>query len=163
MLIRPMIECVRYSVEWVAALRVFLDELERAGEAAFFSPHPADEKTLHDLAIKPTADVYCLLVEEQRVVGYGLLRGWDEGFEIPSLGIAVHPQHRCEGLGNLLMGYLEFLAARRGATSVRLRVFRQNTAAIALYSTRGYEWMADPGDGDLLVGHKHLRAGAIDV
>lgn len=163
MLIRPIVECVRYRIEWVAALRKFLQEIEHTGETAFFSPHPADEKTLYDLAARPTTDMYCLLVEERQVVGYGLLRGWDEGFEVPSLGIAIHPQRRSEGLGSFLMGYLEFLAVRRGATAVRLRVFRQNTAAIALYSTRGYEWVADPGNGDLLVGHKRLRAEAADV
>jgi len=158
-----MIECIKYRVEWVTALQVFLQELDRAGETHFFSPHSADEKTLHDLATRPTANVHCLLVEEQRVLGYGLLRGWDEGFEIPSLGIAIHPQCRSEGLGNFLMGYLEFLAARRGAASVRLRVFRQNAAAIALYSARGYEWAADPGNEDLLVGDKPLRDGVADV
>ena len=158
-----MIECVRYRVEWVAALQMFLQELDRAGETVFFSPHPADGKTLHDLAVRPTANVYCLLIEEQQVVGYGLLRGWDEGFEIPSLGIAIHPQRRSEGLGNFLMGYLEFLAERRGAASVRLRVFRQNAAAIALYSMRGYEWTADPGNEHLLVGHKPLKGGVADV
>lgn len=158
-----MIECIRYRVEWVAALQMFLQELDRAGETAFFSPHPADEKTLHGLATRPTANVHCLLVEEKRVVGYGLLRGWDEGFEVPSLGIAIHPQRRSEGLGNFLMGYLEYQAVRRGAVSVRLRVFRQNTAAIALYSARGYEWVADPGNRDLLVGNKPLRAGAANV
>lgn len=158
-----MIECVRFRVEWVAALQVFLQELDRAGESAFFSPHPADEKTLHDLATRPTANVHCLLVEEQQVVGYGLLRGWDEGFEVPSLGIAIHPQRRSEGLGNFLMGYLEFQAAQRGAASVRLRVFRQNAAAIALYSARGYEWVADPSNGELLLGHKPMKGGPVSV
>jgi hypothetical protein len=30
-------------------------------------------------------------------VGYGLLRCWAEGFAVPSLGIAAHPDHRGRG------------------------------------------------------------------
>lgn len=74
------------------------------------------------------------------VVAYGMLRGWEEGFEVPSLGIAVDRQWRGLGLGRRLMSHLHAVAAERGASTVRLKVDRTNTAAIALYRSFGYEF-----------------------
>lgn len=159
MLADPIIECVAFRSGWERGLQAFLEALDRGGEAHFFSPHASDLKTLEALATGPRQDIHCLLVEGSLVVGYGLLRGWDEGFEIPSLGIAIHPLRRGRGLGNFLMGYLELLAALRGSASIRLRVLKSNTAAITLYSARGYEWQPDSGDESLLIGRKHLIAG----
>ncbi len=155
----PVIECVEFKPGWEPALATFLQALDASGDSRFFSPHPSDAATLCELAARPRRDVYCLLVEERSVIGYGLLRGWDEGYDIPSLGIAIHPQARSIGLGRLLMDYLELMAARRGAGAVRLRVFKQNATAVALYSRRGYAWTVDPGNDDLLVGLKSIGAG----
>ena len=157
MLVDPIIECVAFRSGWERALQAFLEALDRS-EERFFSPHASDLETLEGLAAGPRKDIHCLLVEGPLVVGYGLLRGWDEGFEIPSLGIAIHPLRRGRGLGNFLMGYLELLAALRGSASVRLRVFKSNTAAIALYSARGYEWQPDSSNESLLIGRKRLIA-----
>lgn len=152
----PIIECVMFRPGSERALQAFLEAIDEGGETRLFSPHASDMDTLKALATGAHRDIHCLLVEGSLTVGYGLLRGWDEGFVIPSLGIAIHPLRRGRGLGNFLMEYLELLARLRGSASVRLRVLRSNTAAIALYATRGYEWQADPSDENLLIGRKHL-------
>lgn len=84
-------------------------------------------------------DIYAALVEDGRVVAYGMLRGWDDGFEVPSLGVAVHPGERGRGLGGLLMQHLHDEAKRRGAVRVRLTVERENERARRLYDALGYE------------------------
>jgi ribosomal protein S18 acetylase RimI-like enzyme len=153
----PMLECIDFTPVWVPPLARFLAAIDEAGETAQFSPHARDEETLNRLASSPRLDIHCLLVEGGNVFGYGLLRGWDEGYTTPSLGIAIHPHARGVGLGNFMMSYLEMLAMRRGASHVRLRVLRANTAAISLYSTRGYEWSNDPIRDDLMIGMKALH------
>lgn len=159
MMRNPIIECVDFRPGWEDGLARLFAALADAGELRFFDPHPHDPETLTRIAARTGADLYCLLVKGDEVLGYGLLRGWDEGFDIPSLGIAVHPAARSIGLGALLMHYLETMAAYRDAPGVRLRVMRSNTTAVALYAGRGYRFKGDPGDAGLLVGHKAIVRG----
>lgn len=156
---KPVIECVDFRPGLEHGLGRFFAALAEAGELRYFNPHPHDPETLARIAARSGADLYCLLVEGDEVLGYGLLRGWDQGFDIPSLGVAVHPAARSIGLGALLMQYLETMAAYRGAPGVRLRVMRTNTTAVALYAGRGYHFEGDPGDAGLLVGHKAIVRG----
>lgn len=151
-------ELVEFHPGWESALQAFLQEIERNDGSRFFLPHPSDRQTLQKLASRTGRDIYCLMVEGQRVIGYGLLRGWDEGFDIPSLGVAIDARYRSGGLGAFLMSYLELMAARRAAKAVRLRVSKRNAAAISLYSARGYEWEPDSGNEELMVGIKRLEA-----
>jgi ribosomal protein S18 acetylase RimI-like enzyme len=93
-------------------------------------------------------------LDGERVLAYGMLRGWDEGFEVPSLGIAVAPSERCGGLGELLMSFLETVARRRCAPRLRLTVHSENDAAISLFLKRGYVF--EPAVGERLVGYLEL-------
>ena len=93
-------------------------------------------------------------------IGYGLLRGWNEGYEIPSLGVAVHPSMRGTGLGRLIMDFLEAMARMRGASSIRLRVRKDNAIAHGMYARRGYRLTPDVRDASLIVGIKSLRRDA---
>lgn len=151
-----IIECIDYRPGWEAALGELFKALEASSELRYFSPHPHDSATLRDIAARTGRDVHCLLVEGRTVLGYGLLRGWDEGYKVPSLGIAVHPDARSIGLGRVLMDYLEMMAAYRGAASVRLRVKQSNLFAASIYARRGYRLEPDPSDVSLLIGLKHL-------
>lgn len=73
-----------------------------------------------------------------RLVAYGLLRGWDLGFAVPSLGIAVHPAARGAGVASRMMQALHDEALAAGARAVRLRVHSENHPAIGLYRKFGY-------------------------
>lgn len=150
------LELVRLTSEWCVPLLRFLRALEERGDARFFAPHSTDEETVRRLACHMEGDLYYLLVDGGEVLAYGLLRGWAEGFDIPSLGIAVHPAVRNLGVGGLLMRFLHVAAARKGATRVRLRVQRENGKAISLYSGLGYVFEEDVNDARFLVGFRQL-------
>ena len=81
-----------------------------------------------------------MLVEGGQVLSYGMLRGWDEGYEIPSLGILVRADVRGAGLGDLTMRLLHLAARRRGARRIRLTVYERNHRAISLYVSLGYKF-----------------------
>lgn len=139
------------------ALACFFDDLTVTGDDAFFHPHEGDVASLRAIADHPGKDVYVVFISDGVVLAYGLLRGWDEGYLIPSLGIAVHPGARTGGLGRLMMEYLETMARRRGAPAIRLRVLKDNARAIAMYKRRGYVMSPDEVDSNLLVGMKALE------
>ncbi len=155
--LKPAIECVLLRPGREQALARFLADLTKAGDDAFFHPHSGDVASLRAIAEQPGKDLYLVFVEGDDVRAYGLLRGWNEGYVVPSLGIAVHPGAREHGLGRLVMEYLETMARLRGAPAIRLRVHKDNAHAIGLYERRGYEMQADASDARLLVGLKSLE------
>ncbi|MES2979193.1 MAG: GNAT family N-acetyltransferase [Pseudomonadota bacterium] len=134
----------------------FFQDLQLSGDDAFFHPHPTDAASIHQLAVQEGKDVYCLMVEGGKVLAYGLLRGWDQGYETPSLGLAVDGSVRGQGFGEMLIQLLHLLASRRGAKNVRLRVSPANRKALNLYERLGYTFAEDAGETGLLVGTKAL-------
>jgi len=142
----PYIECRKLDPQWRHGLGELCRALEAAGDSAVFQPHAFDDAELDRLVNYKGMDLYYVMVSGPTVLGYGLLRGWDEGYAIPSLGIAIHPQRRRSGLGIALMHFLHAAARWRGAPKVRLRVRQDNAAAKALYQRLGYSFVATEGE-----------------
>ncbi len=155
---QPTLEIVRFDLRHVDGLAAMLAAIKKEGMDGWFEPHPSDREHLKTLCAPGKQDLHYLMTRGGDVIGYGLLRGWDEGYELPSLGIAIHPDHRGHGLGLAMMEFLHAAAAIRGSTQVRLRVYPDNHVAIALYRRMGYQFDATEG-GQLdqpIVGIKQL-------
>jgi ribosomal-protein-alanine N-acetyltransferase len=131
-------------------LAAFLESLHAAGDEATFHPHPLTREAAWAIAHRTGRDVYLAAIKDGTIVGYGMLRGWDEGFDIPSLGVAVHPQHRGAGIARLMMGALHEIARQQGAPRIRLTVDADHTAAQRLYRSLGY--LLEPLGNGRLVG-----------
>ncbi len=83
-------------------------------------------------------DVYLIGTVGDVGVAYGMLRGLDEGFLVPSLGIGIRHDREGRGYGRAMMAALHDAARATGADRVRLRVHPDNTRAAALYRSVGY-------------------------
>lgn len=152
-------EITRLSRASVAGLLALLERIENNGEARFFRPHPFTREHLESLCEPGKQDLHYVLTAGASVLGYGLLRGWDEGYETPSLGIAIDPAFRQTGCALAMMEFLHCAARVRGAVRVRLRVQGANRAAIGLYRRMGYCFETpdmQPQDA-LLVAFKELK------
>ena len=103
-----------------------------------FHPHPFNREFAEKIAQYQGRDVYLGAFDDEGIVGYGMLRGWDAGFEIPSLGIYLSAQARGTGLASLMMSELHRHAWEVGAKRIRLKVYPENSRAIALYERMGY-------------------------
>jgi ribosomal protein S18 acetylase RimI-like enzyme len=112
-------------------------------DETFFRPHPFTPDEARRIASLDGLDVYALMLVDGHPVAYGMLRGWDEGFETPSLGIAVRTHAQRRGYGRLMMGYLRETARERSAETVRLRVHRDNERARRLYESLGYQYAGE--------------------
>jgi ribosomal protein S18 acetylase RimI-like enzyme len=125
----------------------------------FFHPHPLTTAFAADLCrrIRGMRDQYLLAEHAERAVGYAILRGWDEGFAIPSFGGCVHPEVRNAGLGHVLLARCMVDSRARGAKSMRLTVARANERGVHLYRKFGFR--LEP-KGDDLVGMLALNAPA---
>lgn len=130
----------------VRRLADFFAALVQAGDETYFHPHPLTTDAAARIVSYQGKDVYVVAMLDDEMVGYGMLRGWDEGYEVPSLGLAVAPQKRGMGVGEWLMGALHDLARSSGADRVRLSVSEENEPARRLYEHLGYEF-SHPRDG----------------
>lgn len=119
----------------------------------YFKPHKFNYITvLKNIFSK---DIFIIQMVNNKVIGYGMLRGWNEGFDIPSLGIMIDKNHRGMGLSRHLMNYLHKVAKEKKSNKIMLKVYKNNTIAVNLYRSLGYD-LKDYNE-DLLIGFKKLK------
>lgn len=121
-----------------ADLASLFDALGTDPKARYFHPHALDAAEASRRATYAGRDYYCIGYARGRPAAYGMLRGWDEGYAEPSLGLAVAPAFQRHGLGRAMTLHLHEIARARGAETIRLKVYAANRAARALYSSLGY-------------------------
>lgn len=136
------------------ALTRFFESIAADPGAGGFHPHPFDAETACSIAGHAGRDCFVGMFADDRLIAYGMLRGWDEGYEVPSLGIYVAPQARRTGAATRLMLELHDLARARGAGRIRLKVYPDNEAAVRLYVQLGYQFTHL--EKDQRVGHVEL-------
>jgi ribosomal protein S18 acetylase RimI-like enzyme len=128
-----------------------LSELFSEIDSTYFRPHPFSSDEAGQIATRGGRDVYAVLEDGGRFVAYGMLRGWDEGYSVPSLGVAVRVGYQRLGLGRSMMNHLHDEARARGARQVRLRVHPDNLRAQQLYQSLGYTYHGVERDELLMV------------
>lgn len=108
------------------------------GDDNWFHPHPFTLEQAEGICDHPGPDYYCIALVENVVVGYGYLRGWEEGYDIPTLGICISPGSRGNGFAKIFMHHLHDEARKRKAKKIMLKVYAQNTPAFSMYTSLGY-------------------------
>jgi ribosomal-protein-alanine N-acetyltransferase len=119
-------------------LSEFFDYVKQSDAQKYFHPHPFSHDMAKSIVSYTGKDLYAAALGSGQVVGYGMLRGWDEGFLVPSLGLVLHEKARGTGLSLAFIHYLHAVAKLRGAERVRLTVIKDNIAACSLYRKVGY-------------------------
>jgi perosamine synthetase len=142
-------------------LAIFLETLAADGESArFFHPHPLSRAYARDLCARVGScrDRYYLGRYGGRVVAYSMLRGWDEGYAVPSFGVAVHPALRDAGLGQAMLAHAIAESRAAGASRLRLTVYRNNQRGVHVYRKFGFVFQQQ---ADHLVGLLELTSDAV--
>jgi len=144
------LECRRLLAADAGELAGLFAALCDCNDNRFFHPHPLSAEAAASLShyhdghhtLSADRDEYHVVKDlgGGAILGYGMLRGWAEGFAVPSLGIAVHPRHRGRGIARQFMLHLHRVACGRGARQVRLKVYRDNQPAVRLYESLGYRF-----------------------
>jgi ribosomal-protein-alanine N-acetyltransferase len=135
------------------ALRDFMEGNNVPAVVRTFNPFPMTAETAHRIACAPRLDHYYAAFLDGRVVALSMLRGWDEGYSVPSFGIMVDHRLHGMGIGARVLDETVAEAARLGCRRVRLSVFAGNHRAVGLYLSRGFvedgrEPVALPGGAD---------------
>jgi ribosomal protein S18 acetylase RimI-like enzyme len=132
------LEIVRLRPGHTDAMARFFLRISNDPASRYFHPHPFTSTEAERVCCLKGRDLYHGLRVDADFVGYGMLRGWDEGYSVPSLGIFVASELRGTGVAKLLMLHLHVAAKLSGASEIRLKVYRENEIALKLYRALGY-------------------------
>ena len=143
------LEYALINPSWAEKLAQFFTALVVNKDDLYFHPHPLTYEMAKKIATYEGDDLYFLQIKDNKIAGYAMLRGWDEGYAIPSLGIVIHPDFRNQGLSIEFMEFLHNQARAKGATRVRLKVYSKNAGALHLYESLGY-YFTDEKNGQLI-------------
>lgn len=111
-----------------AAAIVGLLRAQPADYLRFFYALPADEAVIRQVMEKRTRDAYQGLFESGRLVGFFMLRGWDDGYEIPSFGVVVDEQTRGKGYLHATLEMAAELCREAGAPRFMAKIHPGNLA-----------------------------------
>jgi ribosomal protein S18 acetylase RimI-like enzyme len=104
-----------------------------------FDPFPLTADEARRIALKPRLDAYFVASMKAELIAMSMLRGFDDGYAVPSFGIFVDYRHHGHGVGRWLTTWTVGEARRRGCLAIRLSVYASNTAALGLYRSLGFE------------------------
>ncbi|HEX3052827.1 MAG TPA: N-acetyltransferase [Aggregatilineaceae bacterium] len=120
-------------------LALFLEENNRSEITRYFHPFPLTRETALSIAATAHLDRYYVAIQNDQIVGMFMLRGWDEGYSIPSFGVFVDYRCHQKGFGRQLTEFAIEEARRLGCPSIRLSVYASNHRAVHLYESLSFE------------------------
>jgi ribosomal-protein-alanine N-acetyltransferase len=132
--------CRLLRPEDASALASLFDSFCAAGLNKFFHPHPLTTEEAAARARHKGEDVFAVATCRDRFVGYAMLRGWDEGYDIPSFGVAVESTVQGFGFGVKLLEFLYQVAKQRGAKKILVKIHPDNQRVVKLYRQLGHEF-----------------------
>ena len=119
-------------------LSSFLEENNLPVVVRTFNPFPMTEETARKIALAPRRDHYYGAFLAARIVGLSMLRGWNEGYSVPSFGIIVDHSFHNRGIGARMTEFTVEEARKLGCARVRLTVYASNHAAVRIYAAKGF-------------------------
>jgi ribosomal protein S18 acetylase RimI-like enzyme len=133
------IEIIQLRSEHLERLVIFFDLINLPEYKINFTPHSFDKKNADIICNYIGKDKYfAVLLDKEQIIAYFMLRGWDEGYTIPSLGLCILKEYQHLGLGKTIINFLEVLAKINGCSKIMLKVKKTNIIAKKLYARQGY-------------------------
>jgi RimJ/RimL family protein N-acetyltransferase len=145
------------EVEDAAALSAML-KAQSQTYTRFFNPFNFDWETIASLLAKRSLDVFMGMYWQAELRGFFMLRGWDEGFEVPAYGVLIDEKYGGYALAQLSLRMAKSICKLRGATRMLLKVHTDNEAARALYEEAMFvQTGVDAQSGNLIYHFNFMR------
>jgi len=128
----------RVGPEHVGELAALFERNRIPAVTEMFDPFPLDADQARKIALEGGEDAFYVALRGELAVGFSMLRGFDEGYAIPSFGIFVDRSSHGQSIGRELTAWTIEQARRRGCPGVRLTVYAANVAARRLYDSLGF-------------------------
>jgi ribosomal protein S18 acetylase RimI-like enzyme len=103
-----------------------------------FTAFPLNETSASFITDREHKDIYNILLDGDRIIGFSMLRGFEDGFTVPSFGIMIDYRYHNLGLGKYLLNLTIEQAKHMGCAKVRLSVYGSNLAGLKIYEAIGF-------------------------
>ncbi|MFZ0455993.1 MAG: GNAT family N-acetyltransferase [Ignavibacteriaceae bacterium] len=107
--------------------------------SAYFTPFDFNYDTIENILLKKEKDIFFGLFIDNKIAGFYMLRGFDEGYEIPVYGVWISSKFSGKGLGKLTLQHAVSFCKINGIKKIMLKVYPKNTAAKTLYENFGFK------------------------
>ncbi len=128
-----------------------------ADYARFFYPFGFDRAAVAAVLAGRGRDVFTGLYWGGRMVGFFMLRGWNEGYEVPAFGIIIDENYRGQGLEIVCLDAAKAICRLRGAERIMLKMHPENISAKGVARKIGFvQTGCEPESGNIIY---HLELG----
>ena len=105
----------------------------------YFIPFSFEEDSLKEIINDAINDKYFGIFVDDELVGFYMLRGFDEGYEVPSYGVWISDKFSKLGLSKLTLQHAIAFCKLNGLKKIMLKVHPENTIAKNIYENFGFK------------------------
>lgn len=129
---------------------------QSASYVRFFSPFAFEDENIARVLARCEKDLPMGIEWQGRLIGFFMLRGWDEGFDVPSYGVLIDEEFSNYGFASLSLKIAKAIARLRGAPCLMLKVHPENIAAKELFEKASFKVTGVDAASDNLIYHFDL-------
>jgi ribosomal-protein-alanine N-acetyltransferase len=123
----------------------------------YFIPFSFDEKSIKGILERATNDKYFGVFISNELVGFYMLRGFDDGYVIPSYGTWIAEQFSSLGLSKLTLQHAISYCKVNGIKKIMLKVHPDNSIAKKTYENYGFKQEGTDAKNNNLIYYKDLN------
>ncbi len=122
----------------------------------YFIPFSFDLETISEVLSKAIKDqIYGIYVEDN-LVGFYMLRGFDEGYSVPSYGVWISKKYSNKGLSTFTLQHAISFCKLNSIRKIMLKVHPDNITAKHIYEKYGFKQTGIDQKNHHLIYHKEL-------
>lgn len=103
-----------------------------------FIPFDFSEISMKEILNKKKTDKFFGLFLNKELIGFYMLRGFDQGYDVPSYGVWISSNYANRGLSKLTLYHAFSVCKLNKINTLMLKVHPENTIAKKLYEKLGF-------------------------
>ena len=126
----------------------------------FFRPFKFDEESIRVVLAAAKQDVlmgmYWREAQDERLIGFYMLRGWDAGYQVPAYGVLIDERYRGLGLEMVSLEASKIVCRLRGAPRMMLKMHPDNCSAGGIARKSGFVKTGVEADSGNFIYHLEI-------
>ena len=124
----------------------------------YFIPFEFSVETFSKILNNVSKDKYFGIFVSDKIVGFYMLRGLDEGYDIPSYGVWISSSYSNKGLSKLTLYHAFSFCKLNNIDKLMLKVHPENKIARKLYESLGFKQTGFDDKNGNYIYHKSLSS-----
>ena len=116
----------------------------------FFYAFAFDEPSIAEMLATSRADIYSGVFWKDELIGLFMLRGWDAGYEIPSIGMFISENYRGKGILKLTLDAAKINCKLSGVNKYMMKTHPDNKAFKNLQRLGFYQTGVEESTGNIV-------------